>query len=96
MRKVTLRQLVAGLWIRCPVVAVAAALGSGGCATSSLSPEAQKVRSETYETVYTVGSHIPRKVRRGEDAASNDGASPVAVIEGEKARETVRRMQRRN
>ncbi len=67
-----------------------------GCSTNGLSPEAQKVKAETYETVYTLGSHIPKKVHRGAEADSNDGASPVAVIEGEKARDVVRTMQRKN
>jgi hypothetical protein len=60
-----------------------------------LSDEARKMKRERYETVYTVGSHIPRTVRRGEDPESNNGASPVAVMEGERAREAVRVMQPR-
>ena len=54
------------------------------------------MKAETYETVYTLGSHIPKKIHRGDDSESNDGASPVAVIEGEKARDVVRTMQRKN
>lgn len=67
-----------------------------GCrSTNGLSDEAREQKRERYETVYTVGSHIPKTVRRGENPDANNGASPVAVIEGERARDAVRAMQPR-
>lgn len=67
-----------------------------GCVRSNLTPEGKALRSEHYETVYSLGSHIPKRVARGAEVERNDGASPVAVLEGEAARDAVRTMQRKN
>ncbi|MCC5021775.1 MAG: hypothetical protein J6386_02775 [Candidatus Synoicihabitans palmerolidicus] len=48
------------------------ALAGTGCrSTDGLSKEGRRIKSETYEQVYTVGSHIPKQVVRGEEAAAN-------------------------
>jgi hypothetical protein len=71
-------------------------LASTGCrSTDGLSPEGRRIKAETYETVYTVGSHIPKKVRRGQQADSDDSANPVAVLEGEEAKNAVRTLRGR-
>ena len=76
-----------------PLVLTCIALAfSSGCASSSsgLSPEAKKLQNERYEYIKTVDSHIPQRVLKGQKAEHNSGTSPVAVLEGEKARDILR------
>ena len=67
---------------------MSAMVGLGaGCSSTRLSPEAQKIRNATFESVRTVGSHIPKRVRKGQQPNSTEGISPVAVIDGDRVRE---------
>ena len=77
------------------LVGLGLVLCTSGCATRKLSPEAQKIRNATFESVTTVGSHIPKRVRKGQEPDSNDGVSPVAVIEGDRVREMMQQMRPR-
>ncbi len=62
-----------------------------GCrSTQGLSPEAQKIKEDTYDYVYTTDSRIPQKVRRGAEPTHNAGVSPVAILEGEQAKAMLR------
>lgn len=73
------------------VLPLAAVLSLIGCQSKSgLSPEARKVKNDAYDYVYSTASRIPQKVRRGAEPELNNDASPVAVLEGERAKALLR------
>jgi len=62
-----------------------------GCASPPRASEGEGGEA-TYRTVYSTGSRIPQRVRQGEAAADDSGASPVAVMSGSQAQSAARQM----